>query len=64
MPEISGLYLQREGGGQTAGRGERRERAFTERKINILLDFVVLISEMIDYSVCCMLKPKCYLCLI
>lgn len=48
MPEISGLYLQRE------GRRRREERGFRERKINISPDFVVLISKMIDYLFSCL----------
>lgn len=35
-----------------------RERGFRERKINISLDFVVLISKMIDYLVCCLFKSN------
>lgn len=44
MPEISGLYLQGEEEGRGGEREEEREREFREKKINISLDFVVLIS--------------------
>ena len=37
---------------------ERRERGFRERKINISLDFVVLISKMIDYLASCLFKSN------
>lgn len=53
MPEISGLYLQRE---EEGGRGERK--GFRERKINISLDFVVLISEEIDDLFSCLFKSN------
>lgn len=39
-------------------RGEERERGFRERKINISLDFVVLISKMIDYLAGCLFKSN------
>lgn len=48
MPEISGLYLQgeEEGGEEWEEREKEREKGggFRETKINISLDFVVLIS--------------------
>lgn len=49
MPEISGLYLQREEGGREERRGEEKKKGSGKGKSICHWIFVVLIRKMIDY---------------